>query len=64
MKEESRYSGVYAGERMYFFDKNQIDIDDFFRLEYTAAIENELMKHKIFFAFKLDEGFKVFTSLN
>ena len=48
----------------YFFDSNQINIDDMVRLEQIAGLENECMRHQIFFVFKLDEAVKIFTSLN
>ena len=57
-------SNLYDGMRVYVFDTDKLEKDDFFRLEQVAAIENEKMKHKIFFVFKLDKGLKVFTGLN
>jgi len=61
MEKSEKYTD---GLTYYFLDNNRISIDDFMRLEYIAALENEMLKYKIFFVYKLDEGLKVFTSLN
>jgi hypothetical protein len=55
----------YAGDemRLYYMDVRRLSIDDFIRLEKVAAIENEKMKHKIFFVFEMSGG-RVFTGLN
>lgn len=60
----TKFKHKYQETNLYLFDTSKINIDDFIRLEQIAAIENEKMKHKIFFVYKLDEGLKVFTSLN
>lgn len=60
---KENFGYISDGNRLYFMDINRLHIDDFIRLEQVAAIENDRMKHKIFFVFELDGG-KVFTSLN
>ncbi len=60
---QNNFEHIYDGMRLYFLDASRLHIDDFIRLEQVASIENEEMKHKIFFVYDLDGG-KVFTSLN
>ena len=60
-KEKFDYAG--DGMRLYYMNIHRLSIDDFIRLERVAALENEKMKHKIFFVFAMNGG-KVFTGLN
>ena len=60
---QEKFEYVGDGMRLYFMDVNRLGIDDFLRLEQIAGMENDKMKHKIFFVFEM-QGEKVFTSLN
>jgi hypothetical protein len=60
----NKYKNIRGETRVYMFRHKEITSDDFFRLEKVAELENEMMKHKIFFVFKLDGVNKVFTGLN
>jgi hypothetical protein len=51
-----------GSDKIYFCKES--NIDDMIRLDQIAGFENEFMKYKIFFVFKLADGMKVFTSLN
>ena len=59
-----KYHYEMGREKLYFYDKNQISLEEFFVLEYTAALENKMMQHKIFFVLETMSGMKIFTSLN
>jgi len=61
---QNNFSCITDGFMFYFYDKKNLNIDDFIKLEYIAAVQKELMNHQIFFVFELDINIKIYTSLN
>lgn len=54
----------YSNYTFYWRNETELSVDDFLRLEQIALLENELMKHKIFLAYKPDFMPPTFISLN
>lgn len=55
----------YKDTTFLWIKDDELSVEDFFNLSEVAAIENEKMKHKIFFHWKHNEYLSaVFTSLN
>jgi len=61
---QRKFESAYTETRHYIFNTSKLSIDDFLRLEQVASTENEIMKYRIFFVYKLNEYNKVFTGLN
>jgi hypothetical protein len=55
----------YSDTTFVWIKDDELSLEDFFSLSMVAAIENEKMKHKIFFHWKYNEDLRsIFTSLN
>lgn len=54
----------YSGYTFYWRKEDELTVDEFLQLEQVALLENELMKHKIFLAYKPSFMPPSFISLN
>lgn len=54
----------YIGYTFYWRKADELTVDEFLQLEQVALLENELMQHKIFLAYRPDFMPPAFISLN
>jgi len=54
----------YSNYTFYWRKEDELSVDEFIQLEQVALLENEIMKHRIFLAYRPESMPPFFISLN